>query len=81
MKISYGQIGPKPRYNRAGPKVCLHVGGIVEYGTEKMIEMKFGVFGSIGDVNFLPDKNIGIEGRKPVIYNYFSLRRDSGRIC
>ena len=38
---------------------CLHVGGIVENASEKLIELKFGVFGSIGEVKFLPDKNIG----------------------
>ena len=40
-------------------KACLHVGGIVENASEKLIELKFGVFGSIGEVKFLPDKNIG----------------------
>ena len=35
------------------------MGGIVENASEKLIELKFGVFGSIGDVKFLPDKNIG----------------------
>ena len=40
-------------------QACLHVGGIVENASEKLIELKFGVFGSIGDVKFLPDKNIG----------------------
>ena len=59
MKIGYGQIGPKPRYDRNAPKACLHVGGIVENASEKLIELKFGVFGSIGEVKFLPDKNIG----------------------
>merc|ERR1712131_563576 len=32
--------------------------GIVENASEKLIELKFGVFGSIGEVKFLPDKNI-----------------------
>ena len=35
------------------------MGGIVESASEKLIELKFGVFGSIGEVKFLPDKNIG----------------------
>ena len=35
------------------------MGGIVENASEKLIELKFGVFGSIGEVKFLPDKNIG----------------------
>ena len=59
MKIEYGQIGKKPVYNRQGPKLTLHVGGISEEAEEKLIALKFGVFGSIGDVKFLRDKNIG----------------------
>jgi len=70
MKISYGQIGPKPRYNRTGEKCCLHVGGIVENASEKMIEMKFGIFGSIGEVKFLPDKNIGYSDLFRFIQSY-----------
>lgn len=59
MKIEYGQIGKKPRYDRNAPKVTLHVGGISEEAEEKMISLKFGVFGSIGEVKFLRNKNIG----------------------
>ena len=40
-------------------KACLRVSGIVENASEKLIELKFGVFGSIGDVKFLRSENIG----------------------
>jgi len=60
MKIEYGQVGQrKPRYDRMASKITLHVGGISEEAEEKMIALKFGVFGSIGEVKFLRNKNIG----------------------
>ena len=49
----------RPNIPLISNKACLHVGGIVENASEKLIELKFGVFGSIGEVKFLPDKNIG----------------------
>ena len=49
----------QPVYDRRAPKLTLHVGGISEEAKEKFLEMKFGVFGSIGEVNFLRSKNIG----------------------
>jgi len=58
MKIEYGQVGKKPRYDRHAPKLTLHVGGISEEADENLIRMKFGIFGSIGDVKFLRNKNI-----------------------
>jgi hypothetical protein len=39
--------------------VTLHVGGVSEEADERMLTLKFGVFGSIGSVKFLRDKNIG----------------------
>ena len=49
----------QPTYDRRAPKLTLHVGGVSEEADSKFIEMKFGVFGSIGEVKFLRDKNIG----------------------
>ena len=40
-------------------KACLRVSGVVENASEKLIELKFGVFGSIGDVKILRSQNIG----------------------
>ena len=40
-------------------KACLHVNGLVQNASKKLIELKFGVFGSVGEVKFFPDKNIG----------------------
>lgn len=58
MKISYGQIGPKARYDKNAPVATLHVGGLSELASQERIVAKFGVFGSIREVKFLPDKNI-----------------------
>ena len=63
MHLKVGITGHIKLWFTEGPsipdKACLHVGGIVENASEKLIELKFGVFGSIGEVKFLPDKNIG----------------------
>ena len=40
-------------------KAWLLVDGIVENASKKLLEMKFGVFGSIGKVEFLTYKNTG----------------------
>ena len=62
--VVFNVEGPFERYQSTGrpripDKACLHVDGIVENASEKLIKLKFGVFGSIGEVKFLPDKNIG----------------------
>jgi len=35
------------------------VSGIVENASEKLIELKFGVFGAVGDVKFLRSEKLG----------------------
>ena len=51
--------GPRPRYDKNARVITLHVGGVSEMATEARIEQKFGTFGSIREVKFLVDKNIG----------------------
>ena len=53
------ETGPRPRYDKNARVLTLHVGGVSELATEARIEQKFGTFGSIRDVKFLVDKNIG----------------------
>ena len=112
MKIEYGQIGPKPKYDQDEPKgrdhwikrhirlvyrrfidlwkACLLVNGIVENASKKLFELKFGVFGSIGKVEFLPYKNIGkfitrprswIQQWKSLVKLIFSFYWTSKSIC
>ena len=84
MKIEYGQVGKKPRYDRHAPKLTLHVGGISEEADENLIRMKFGIFGSIGDVKFLRIKNIGefiAQKKKMILIYFYSIRRNTRRIC
>lgn len=90
MKIEYGQVGKKPRYDRHAPKLTLHVGGISEEADENLIRMKFGIFGSIGDVKFLRNKNIGQSLAQPCekskliikyVYTFSSICGNPRRIC